>query len=535
MKLKQVIEAGIKYINYKKNNMDILKVVFLISVFFCRSLIFIEAQTINKLTVENISKELSETSKRLLTDSLRPGYHLVPHTGFMGDPNGGIYHDGWYHIFYLHNPFSNMPGPWYWGHTRSRDLMIWEHLNPSVTPAYDLGLNSVISGSTIISDKGEPIAIYSARDKESLKFWRTAGSIDLLDWQHKGTDPVILIDHQDMPKFDVRWRDPFVFKTGGRTFMIICADLFEEPYVAVPIFEAKDVDLITWVYKGILFSYPKNKLRNLEVPELRPIGQKWLLLASCDAPVDMTYCFVGDFDLESLKFTSSSEGPLDYSGHYYAQETIQDDKDNLFLMAWIPGWDRQWMPNYQDKNIKNTAHWWNGCFAIPRQLTLDADGNLIQQPVNSLKTLRTKHYAMSRTELPVKDVFTSYDVLKDFRGNQLEIGLVLEMGTASFCGINVLCDEKGHGGMWIMWSGNEINIDGIKVPIKGWKQGDFLRLQVFIDRQYVEVFINGGRYCITRKIKVENIKGDYVALTRLGGHAILKSLEGWKLKTINGN
>ncbi len=92
------------------------------------------------------------------------------------------------------------------------------------------------------------------------------------------------------------------------------------------------------------------------MPELRQLGNKWLLLASCDAPVDMTYCFVGDFDLKNLKFTPSSEGPLDYSGHFYAQETLPDDQGNLNLIAWIPGWDRDWMPNYQGTLIKNTGN-----------------------------------------------------------------------------------------------------------------------------------------------------------------------------------
>jgi sucrose-6-phosphate hydrolase SacC (GH32 family) len=140
---------------------------------------------------------------------------------------------------------------------------------------------------------------------------------------------------------------------------------------------------------------------------------------------------------------------------------------------------------------------------------------------------------MGRTELPVKNVVAAYDILKGIRGNQLELNLELEMGTASFCGMNVLCDEKGSGGMSILWSGNEVNVDGIRVPVREWQQGESLRLQVFVDRIYVEVFINGGRYCVTRKVKEENIRGDYVALTRLGGHAILKSLEAWTLKTIN--
>jgi sucrose-6-phosphate hydrolase SacC (GH32 family) len=84
--------------------------------------------------------------------------------------------------------------------------------------------------------------------------------------------------------------------------------------------------------------------------------------------------------------------------------------------------------------------------------------------------------------------------------------------------------------LYIIWSGNEINVDGVRIPLMDWSPGKPLHLQVFVDRVYVEVFINGGRYCVTRKVMEKNITGDYVALTRLGGHAVLNSLEAWKLK-----
>jgi sucrose-6-phosphate hydrolase SacC (GH32 family) len=78
-----------------------------------------------------------------------------------------------------------------------------------------------------------------------------------------------------------------------------------------------------------------------------------------------------------------------------------------------------------------------------------------------------------------------------------------------------------------------INIDGVKVPIPEWRKGDTLKLQVFVDKQVVEVFINGGRYTVSRLVKESHIRGDRIALTRLGGHAALLSMKAWKLKTIN--
>jgi beta-fructofuranosidase len=149
------------------------KTLMTLCTFFGISMLVIQAQSPRKLTTENISRAIEETSRSAPYDSSRPGYHLIPKAGFMGDPNGGLYHQGWYHIFYLYNPFSNMPGPFCWGHAKSRDMVAWEILPPALLPAYDLGLNEIGSGSTIINDQGKPIAIYSTIRDGSMKSWRT--------------------------------------------------------------------------------------------------------------------------------------------------------------------------------------------------------------------------------------------------------------------------------------------------------------------------------------------------------------------------
>jgi len=486
-----------------------------------------------KLTADNISQAYEKAADKIVGDSLRPAFHLTPPAGCMGDPNGGIYHNGWYHIFYGLNPFSSYPGGWFWAHARSRDLLHWEHMPPALTPAFNLDLDHVGSGSTIVNDKGQPLAFYSTSKGGSMKFWQAQMRDDLASWEHNVEEPVLTLDYPGLPSFDKFWRDPFVFEADGRTFLIACADLLEAPVVQVPIFEAKNGTLTDWEYKGVLFEIQKHRFRNLEVPEFRPLGDQWLLMASSDAPVDRCVYFLGEFDLEALKFTPEKEGVLDYSGHYYAQETILDDADNLFLMAWIPGWDRDWLPTYMNAPLKNDHPVWNGCFAIPRQLGIADDGALIQKPVEVMKQLRGEHVAIEPRKLPVSGAFAAYDVVEEIAGDQLEIEVEMDLHTASFCGLNVLANEEGVGGLFIIWSGDVLNVDGVKVPIKEWRPGDPLQMQIFIDKQLVEVFVNGGRYCVSHKVRVEHIKGDRVALTRLGGTAKLLSMEAWKLKAID--
>ena len=161
----------------------------------------LQSQT-RDLTPENISSALQEASEEVRRDSLRPAFHLSPPAGFMGDPNGGIYYGGWYHIFYLLQPFGSSPGPWYWAHARSRDLLQWEHMEDGLTPAFDLGLSGVGSGSTIINSNGEPLAFYSESRDGPMEFWQARFNSDLTGWEHSPPNPVLTLEHPGLPEFD---------------------------------------------------------------------------------------------------------------------------------------------------------------------------------------------------------------------------------------------------------------------------------------------------------------------------------------------
>ncbi len=438
-----------------------------------------------ELTTENIREAIDKVADQLSQDPLRPAFHLTPPAGCMGDPNGGIYHDGLYHIFYGQHPFRGGPGGWYWAHATSSDLLHWEHSEPTLTPAFELGLNYIGSGSTIVPESGVPLAFYSASAGDSMEFWQAQMSDDLNDWEHNEDEPVLTLNAPGLPPYDGFWRDPFVFAADDRTFLIACADLFHSAEVTVPIFEAVNEDLTEWEYQGILFTYPKHKLRNFEVPEFRRLGDKWLFLTSSDAPQDRVYYFSGEFDLDNLQFQIEDEGVIDYSGHYYAQETIEDDAGNLYLMAWIPGWDRDWLPTYMNEPLKNDNPLWNGCFALPRKLTWSEEGVLMQRPVEVLQELRGELFTQAGMDLPVDGPITAYEVVEGFSGDQIELEVTLDLNTASFCGLNLLCDDHGEGGLYLIWSGDKLLMDGVEVPMPDWNPGDQLELQIFVDQQIV--------------------------------------------------
>src|SRR5581483_47314 len=98
----------------------------------------------------------------------RPQFHFSPAKNWTNDPNGMVYYDGEYHLFYQFNPLGDKWGHMSWGHAVSRDLVHWEHL--SVALPEDKGV-MIFSGSAVVDWKnssgfgkdGKPplVAIYT--------------------------------------------------------------------------------------------------------------------------------------------------------------------------------------------------------------------------------------------------------------------------------------------------------------------------------------------------------------------------------------
>ncbi len=328
----------------------------------------------------------------------RPQFHFTPPAGWMNDPNGMVYHNGEYHLFYQHNPDSTVWGPMHWGHAVSKDLVQWEHLPIALYPD---SLGTIFSGSAVVDagntsglgtqDKPALVAIFTYHsekgEKAGRKDFQTQGLAYSTDngrsWQKYAKNPVLpnpgIRDFRD-PK--VSWHEP----TRQWVMILAVADHVE-------LYGSKN--LTNW---RKLSEFGKTYGAHggvWECPDLFPLaldgGQKWVMLVSINPGGpnggSATQYFTGDFDGKT--FTPDAPAAT--------TRWIDYGKDNYAGVTWsnVPASDGRrlfmgWMSNWQYANVVPTAAW-RSATTVARELSLkrtDAGLQLVSRPVKELATIR---------------------------------------------------------------------------------------------------------------------------------------------------
>lgn len=295
----------------------------------------------------------------------RPALHFTAPRMWLNDPNGLLYENGCYHLYYQHNPDADVWGPMHWGHAVSPDLLHWEHLPVALFPD---SLGTVFSGSAIwdgenVSGLGLPgrpplLAFYTSHgesEQQSLAFSLDHGRT----FKKYRENPIL--ENPEIPDF----RDPKVFQNpvrGGWSMVVSAHDRVH--------FYASH-DLIRWEKTGE-FGFKENLLPGSiwECPDLFPLtlgGQEyWVLLASMILPSGQgggrTQYFLGRFDGERFFCDQPLNEPafIDCGFDNYAGCTYNGTKQRIFL-----GWEAS--PSYAGETPTSP---FRGQMTLPRAVSL---------------------------------------------------------------------------------------------------------------------------------------------------------------------
>ena len=492
----------------------------------------------------------AEPLKLAYNEQYRPQFHFTPEKNWMNDPNGLVYYDGEYHLFYQHNPTQNNWGDMYWGHAVSLDLVNWQHLPMALFPdevGYQWSGNAIIDwNNTAGFGREAMVAIYTTERGAENQHVNLAYSNDKgRTWiKHEG-NPVIAM--------------PEAFKTGTRVFRDPKVFWHEETNKWVMVIAAGDravfynsPDLKVWTETSQFGIDQGGHAGVWECPDIFELpvdgdsnNKKWVMIMSTNggAPAggNGIQYFIGDFDGEEFINANPADTELwmDYGDDFYAGATYGDipssDGRRIF-MAWMNS------PHKYGGDIPTTP--WKSAMAVPRQLTLTntADGvRMLQSPVTELQSLRAE--VLKEVVAPVT-VEESNEILKDVTASTFEIEaefVVDENTTASDFGFKVRKGDSTYTTIGYAKADSKVYLDrtisgntsfNTRFPAKHTAslspKNNTIKLNVLVDNSSVEIFANDGLVSITDQI-FPDPTAIGMELFVVGGQVTLNSLKIHKI------
>ncbi|MCB8945965.1 MAG: glycoside hydrolase family 32 protein [Ardenticatenaceae bacterium] len=486
----------------------------------------------------------------LYAEPYRPQYHFTPVSGWMNDPNGLLFYDGEYHLYYQAIPHSHeSEGPKHWGLAISSDLVHWRQMPTALAPD---GLGEIWSGSAVV-DWHNSCGLQSGAEKVLVALYTNftptsqqqsmAFSVDRgRSWVKYAGNPVIPNgEHRD-------FRDPKVFwhQASERWVAILVAGHQTMIYTSA--------DLKVWTFASAFGMDEVEGGVVWECPDLFPLAvdgdaanKKWVMLVSLWGGVPnggtATRYFVGDFDGRSFTNTSPPQTVrwLDYGCDNYATITFSDVPNERRVGI---GWMSNWL--YAGKTP--TAPW-RSAMTVPRELSLvtDADGviQLVTQPINELECLRGEAVVVGEqvvgetavlSDIPLTGAF---EILLDCdleTAQRFSLSLKNELGEVTVVGYERENGRLENGRLFVdrRESGQtnfspDFAADRHTAP---WQlQGNKLRLHLFVDWSSVEVFVDNGRLALTEQIFPSTPYNQVVCQVQ-GGSARILHCQIWPLHSI---
>jgi beta-fructofuranosidase len=290
----------------------------------------------------------------------------------MNDPNGTVFHNGFYHLFYQANPKAEEWGDIHWAHARSRDLILWEHLPIALSPDTTQGEVHCYSGCFAHARAGtrsQPALLYTSvagpgTDVFGADQRLAYGDADLLNW-NRPSQPVFLpiTIHGSTRVED--WRDPFLFTHDNIEYCLVGGTQVDgsKRTPAVFIYQAKDDTLFNWIFLGTFWEFADATLRSVECPNVFFHRGKCVMLHSSHGRV---HYVVGRFDARAGKLVQEHSALLDHSEDFYATNFATAPDGRTICFGWV-------------RNFP-TGLGWRGCIGVPRELDLDDNLLLRQRP-----------------------------------------------------------------------------------------------------------------------------------------------------------
>ncbi len=460
----------------------------------------------NPTPLERVREYERERAMKLSADE-RPLFHLTPLVGWMNDPNGFCWYKGQYHMFYQYHPFSTQWGPMHWGHAVSTDLLHWTYMPCALAPDTAADAGGCFSGSAVETPDGRLMLIYTGVQPAGTFRRETQAQCvavgDGKDFEKSLLNPVIRHAHLPEGYSEFDFRDPKVWRDGDGMYRLVVGNRHEEKSGTVLLMESRDG--LNWRFVTELDACRREYGRMWECPDFFEMDGKHILIVS---PQEMhareefhagygTVAILGQYDKSTHAFTRESIQPVDHGLTFYAPQTALAPDGRRIMIGW--------MDNWETCKEAPRRHPWYAQMSIPREVYLE-NGRLCQRPVREIRGLwqdTVRHDDVTvceETSLPgVQGRLMDLTVTLSVRNTACR-RFTLKVARDAVHYVQIRCDlargelvfDRSHGG-----SHRDIaHTRHVKAEVKGGN----LTLRLLMDKESIELFINGGERVVTSLI-----------------------------------
>jgi levanase/fructan beta-fructosidase len=446
----------------------------------------------------------------------RPRFHFAPKRNWMNDPNGLVYFQGEYHLFFQYNPFGEQWGHMSWGHAVSRDLLTWEEL-PVAIPETEKEM--IFSGCIVVDwsnmsglgqgDEPPLLAFYTGFDaKADLQRQCLAYSHDRgRTFTFYNRNPLIDLGM-------AHFRDPKVFYHEPSAAWIMVVALPREHKVQF----YRSTNLLDWTLAGA-FGPAGATSGQWECPDLMvvpletdPSQARWVLKIDVDAGLvgggSGGQYFIGDFDGHGFTIDAAVACPngeiVDFGPDFYAAATWSDLPPEQPGPLWVG-----WMSNHKTGRLYPTEPW-RGAQSLPRTLYLFEERGRLklgQRPVASAANL---------FEISCGRRISAIDVAVDAgpTPDSLHAELVLNVAGPDpqmlefVAGKETLVTIRHDGNQSLIFTREHhgpVHDEAFAFQSScPCPSGDSIAIEFFFDSCLVDIFIDGGRRVFSCCVFPEN-------------------------------
>ncbi|WP_121811661.1 glycoside hydrolase family 32 protein [Mucilaginibacter kameinonensis] len=476
------------------------------------------------------------------TPQWRPTYHFTPQNNWTNDPNGLIFLNGEFNLYYQHNPFENKWGHMSWGHATSKDLISWKHLPVAIPEVVTKDTTTWIYSGSAVLDKnntsgfgvnGKPplVAIFTAdqpkqkKESQFIAYSNDGG----LSYKQYAKNPVIDLNMHD-------FRDPNVFWHEESKQWVMTVSMVDEHMVRF--YGSKNLKDWTKLSDFGPAGFTKN---GWECPSILPLvvdgnpaNIKWVLFVSLGGEHGpLIQYFVGDFDGTTFKNINDNSKILktDYGDAFYAAIAWRDAPQNKkILLGWL-------------QNGRQETYPWKGQMSIPHDLSLKttSEGLVLNQLPSVFVTKALPKYAKGKPVEKRNASIGNSGLKLPGDGNAYWIDAEFDIKNAKKVGFNVVekagTDKKVVVGydaekrqLFVDCTGSEKNNKSPENLVQTAPMsitGGIVKIKVLVDRSSLEVFGNDGEKVISTMIYPDKEATGLSAFA--DGEAAIKNLKLWNL------